>query len=52
MFMNQLPGSGKISPETVVQRCSVKKGFLKTQQNSQQNTLAGVSFLIKMQTVY
>ena len=30
-------------------RCSIKKGFLKISQNSQENTLARVSFIIKMQ---
>ena len=32
-----------------VQRCSVKKVFLKILQNSQENTCARVSFLIKFQ---
>ena len=36
-------------PEAVVQRCSVKKVFLKNSQNSQENTCARVSFLIKFQ---
>ena len=35
--------------EAVVQRCSVKKVFLKFLQNSQENTCARVSFLIKLQ---
>ena len=35
--------------EAVVQRCSVKKVFLKISQNSQESTCARVSFLIKMQ---
>ena len=35
--------------EAVVQRCSVKKVFLETSQNWQENTCARVSFLIKMQ---
>ena len=34
--------------ETVVQRCSVKNVFLKISQNSEQNTCARVSFLIKL----
>ena len=34
--------------EAVVQRCSVKKAFLKISQNSQENTCARVSFLIKL----
>ena len=33
--------------EAVVQRCSVKKVFLKVLQNSKENTCARVSFLIK-----
>ena len=32
--------------EAVVQRCSVKKVFLKISQNSQEKTCAGVSFLM------
>ena len=35
--------------ETVVRRCSVKKMFLETSQNSQENTCARVSFLIRLQ---
>ena len=35
--------------EAVVQRCSVKKVFLEILQNSQENTCARVSFLIKLQ---
>ena len=38
------------SIEAVVQRCSVKKVFLKISQNSQENTCTRVSFLIKLQT--
>ena len=37
--------------EAVFQRCSVKKLFLKISQNSQGNTCAWVSFLIKLQAV-
>ena len=33
--------------EAVAQRCSVKKVFLEISQNSQENTCARVSFLIK-----
>ena len=33
--------------EAVAQRCSVKKVFLEISQNSQENTSARVSFLIK-----
>ena len=37
--------------EAVVQRCSVKKVFLKISQNSQKNTCAKVSFLIKLRNL-
>ena len=37
--------------ETVVQRSSVEKVFLEILQNSQENTCARVSFLIKLQTL-
>ena len=37
--------------EAVVQRCSVKTVFLEILQNSQENTRARVSFLIKLQTL-
>ena len=35
--------------EAVVQRCFVKNVFLEMLQNSQENTCARVSFLIKLQ---
>ena len=35
--------------EAVVRRCSVKKVFLEILQNSEENTGARVSFLIKLQ---
>ena len=35
--------------ETVAKSCSVKKVFLEVSQNSQENTCARVSFLIKLQ---
>ena len=35
--------------EAVAQKCSVKKMFLEILQNSQENTCARVSFLIKLQ---
>ena len=35
--------------ETVAQRCSLKKWFLEISQNSEENTYARVSFLIKLQ---
>ena len=37
--------------EAVVWRCSVKKVFLEISQNSQENTCARVSFLIKLQAL-
>ena len=37
--------------EAVVQRCSVKKLFLEISQNSQENTCAGVSCLMKLQVL-
>ena len=37
--------------EAVVQRCSVKKVFLEISQNSQGNTCARVSYLIKLQAL-
>ena len=41
----------KMLSEAVVQRCSVKKVFLDILQNSQENTCAGVSFLINLMTI-
>ena len=38
-----------INTKAVVQRFSVKKVFLEITQNSQENTYARVSFLIKLQ---
>ena len=35
--------------ENVARKCSVKKMFLEIPQNSQENTCARVSFLIKLQ---
>ena len=40
---------GFTNPEVVARRCSVKKVFLEILQNSQENTCAKVSFLIKLQ---
>ena len=37
-----------LKTEAVVQRCSIKKVFLKISQNPQENTCARVSFLIKL----
>ena len=39
----------KCPSEVVAQRCSVKKVFLEIYQNSQENTHASVSLLIKLQ---
>ena len=41
-----IPGGADI----VVQKCSLRKVFVKILQNSQENTCAGLSFLIKLQT--
>ena len=38
-------------PEAVVPSCSVEKVFLEISQNSQENTCARVSFLIKLQAL-
>ena len=38
--------------EAVVRRCSVEKVFLEISQNSQENTCARVSFLIKLLQLY
>ena len=38
------------SPEAVARRSSIKKEFLEILQNSQENTCARVTFLIKLQT--
>ena len=37
-----------MNQEAVAQRCSVKKVFLEASENSQENTCARVSFLIKL----
>ena len=37
----------KAAAQAVVQRCSAKKVFLEISQNSEENTCARVSFLIK-----
>ena len=37
------------SSEVVVQSCSLKKVFLEVSQNSEENTCARASFLIKLQ---
>ena len=41
-----------LTPEAVTQRCSVRKVFLEISQNSQENTFAKVSFLIKLQALF
>ena len=38
-----------LNTEAVARRCSVRKVLLKILQNSQENTCAGVSFLMKLQ---
>ena len=38
--------------EAAVQRCSAEKVFLEISQNSQENTCARASFLIKLQGVF
>ena len=48
MRKESVPKIGKFT-EAVVRRCSVKKVFLKVSQNSQENSCARVSFLIKFQ---
>ena len=48
--MNKISFSPMI--EAVAQRCSVKKVFFEISQNSQENTCADVSFLIKLQACY
>ena len=40
----------KLQKEKVIGTFSVKKMFLKTSQNSQENTFVGVSFSIKLQS--
>ena len=40
-----------IDTEAVARRCSVKKVFLEISQNSQENTSANVSLLIKLQAL-
>ena len=35
--------------EAVIWKCSIEKAFLEISQNSQENTCARVSFLIKLQ---
>ena len=38
-----------IAPEAVTRRCSIEKVFLEISQNSQENSCAKVSFLVKLQ---
>ena len=47
--MNYLVRGSSQSAEAVVQKCSVKKVFLEISKNSQENTCARVSILIKLQ---
>ena len=46
---NALEVANKNTTEAVVQCCSVKKVFFEISQNSQENTCATVSFLLKLQ---
>ena len=48
-YFARFRGFSPESTEAVAQRCSVKKVFLEISQNSQENTCARVSFLIKLQ---
>ena len=48
-FQNAEAAVRKCSSEAVAQRCSVKKLFLEISQNSQENTCARVSLLLKLQ---
>ena len=48
-FLYYCSATERNNPEVVVQRYSVKKVFLEISQNSQENTCARVSFLIKLQ---
>ena len=50
IYLVQMSVKIQVIREAVVQRCSVKKVFLEISQNSQENTCARVSFLIKLQT--
>ena len=43
--------AGKEGTEVVVWRCSIEKVFLEISQNSQENTCARASFLIKLQAL-
>ena len=47
----RIPHSTILITEAVVQRCSVKKVFLKISQNSQKNMCARTSFLINLQAL-
>ena len=50
-MVEKLKYTNGLQPAAVFWRCSVKKMFLKISQNSQANTIARVSFLIKLQVV-
>ena len=49
IYFNALLCSTVFYKEAVTRRCSVKKAFLEISQNSQENTRARNSFLIKLQ---
>ena len=48
-FLDSLMPLVSLYTEAVAQRCPVKKMFLEISQNSQENTCARVSFLIRLQ---
>ena len=49
LIIENIKNMPRIKSEAVIQRCSVNKVFLEISQNSQENTCARVSFLIKLQ---
>ena len=51
-FLNYINYSGSTGSALYTRMCSVKNIFLKVSQNSQENTCARVSFLIKLQTAF
>ena len=50
-FTHAFTKSRKACAKPVVQKCTVKKVFLKISKNSQENTCARVSFLIKLHKI-
>ena len=51
LFVNSMKYK-ELSTEIVAQRCSVKEVFIEHLQNSQENTCARVSLLIKLQAYF